>query len=105
MRSFCVIPQALHKVVQHLVRIYSTLTSDYYGAVPLSRKRSGKTREMPGFSVNLDFFTALSKLGQYLSHFSYYSKPKAIARKLGPLITACIITPIQLFLRFWTTYD
>ena len=29
------------------------------GAVSLSRKRYGKNREMPGFSVNPDFFTRL----------------------------------------------
>ena len=61
MRSFCVIPPTKRKVVQHLVRICDTLTSDYYGALPLSRKRCGKTREMPGFSVNPDFFTKVIK--------------------------------------------
>ena len=53
------IPSAKHKVVQHLVRKCDTVTSDYKGAMPLSRKRCGKTREMPGFSANLDFFTRL----------------------------------------------
>ena len=62
MGSFCVIPPAKHKVVQHLVRICDTVTSDYYGAVPLSRKRCGKTREIPGFSANLVFFTRLLEI-------------------------------------------
>ena len=59
MRSFCVIPPAKHKVVQHLVRKCDTVTSDLKGALPLSRKRCGKNREMPGFSANHRFFTML----------------------------------------------
>ena len=54
------IPQTKHKVVQHLVRRCDTVTSDKYGATPLSRKRCGKTRKIPGFPANLYFITTLS---------------------------------------------
>ena len=59
MHSFYVIPSSKHKVVQYLVRKCDTLFSDYCGAMPLSRKRCGKTREMPGFSVNPGIFIKL----------------------------------------------